>query len=148
MGAGDVTAQLVIEKKKSFDFQRTAQFSALGVCFVGPGLSLWYSTLDRHIIGSAGKIAALKKMLLDQGVFAPVFLGGFLVLIGVLQNQAPEDIKLKLEQDYMDIMKTNWMIWPAFQLINFHLIPLQHRVPAAATVAFFWNTYLAWKANK
>lgn len=98
MGAGDVTAQLVIEKKKSFDFQRTAQFSALGVCFVGPGLSLWYSTLDRHIIGSAGKIAALKKMLLDQGVFAPVFLGGFLVLIGVLQNQAPEDIKLKLEQ--------------------------------------------------
>ena len=39
-----------------------------------------------------------------------------------------KDIKKNLEASYLDIVKTNWKIWPATQLINFYFVPFKHRI--------------------
>jgi protein Mpv17 len=49
--------------------------------------------------------------------------------------------------EYKNIVVTNWMIWVPAQVLNFRLIPLQHRQMFSNIIALIWNTYLAYKAN-
>ncbi|OWR42338.1 hypothetical protein KGM_204421 [Danaus plexippus plexippus] len=75
MGAGDIISQTVIEKKsfKKIDYKRTLQFSSIGFFVGGPALRIWYGLLNKHV-GSSGKMVALKKVFVDQFIFAPTFL--------------------------------------------------------------------------
>ncbi len=41
-----------------------------------------------------------------------------------------------------------YKLWPAAQIVNFYLIPLKFRVNFANIVSLFWNTYVAWLANR
>ncbi|XP_078503304.1 mitochondrial inner membrane protein Mpv17 isoform X2 [Lissotriton helveticus] len=149
MGVGDVISQQVVEKKglKEHDTTRTIKMMSIGFFFVGPVLGKWYKSLDRMVPGS-GKTVAVKKMLLDQVVLCPVFLGCFLTIAGVLNGLSKEQICDKLKRDYTDALMTNYYIWPAVQMANFYFIPLHYRLAVVQVVAIFWNVYLSWKANK
>ena len=39
-----------------------------------------------------------------------------------------QEIKKSLETNYVDIVTTNWKIWPATQLANFYFVPFKHRI--------------------
>ncbi|XP_071442460.1 mitochondrial inner membrane protein Mpv17-like [Hetaerina americana] len=150
MGLGDTVAQTLIEKKKykEYDFMRTARFFGIGVFIAGPGLKSWYGFLDKHIAKrKTGTTAVLKKVFVDQAVFAPNFLACFVVLLGALEMKPWTSIREKLERDYLDILITNYKVWPAVQIVNFYFMPLQYQVLFVQLVALFWNTYLSWKTN-
>ncbi|XP_075856740.1 mitochondrial inner membrane protein Mpv17 isoform X2 [Microcebus murinus] len=131
MGVGDIISQQLVEKRGLREHQtgRTLTMVSLGCGFVGPVVGGWYKVLDRFIPGTT-KVDALKKMLLDQGGFAPCFLGCFLPL------------------DYRDALITNYYLWPAVQLANFYLVPLHYRLAVVQCVAVIWNSYLSWKAHQ
>lgn len=42
----------------------------------------------------------------------------------------------------------NWRVWPAVNFVNFFFFPLHYRVIVVNTVGVFWNTYLAYMANR
>ncbi|KAG8534639.1 hypothetical protein GDO81_018951 [Engystomops pustulosus] len=63
----------------------------------GPVVGGWYKVLDRLIPGSSKSIA-VKKMLLDQGGFAPCFLGCFLTIVGSLNGLSKVEIWDKLKR--------------------------------------------------
>lgn len=147
MLTGDVVCQTVIEQTKAIDLERSARFFVIGVGFVGPVLRTWYLSLEK-IVRPTGRIIPLKKMLLDQGIFAPVFLPCFLVCLGALQRQSWSSIKRKVRTDYIPVLTANYVLWPAAQMLNFYLVPLHYRVVYASGVALIWNTYLSWKANR
>lgn len=146
---GDVGAQFLVERRhpRDFDVQRTATFGVMGLVFIGPSLKTWYQILDK-VVGTSGKTVAVKKVFLDQAFFAPILIFGFFSVLGVLQRKSVEDIKSKIEQDYVEVVKAGWMIWPAAQLVNFYFTPPQHRILFVNTVSLFWNTYLAYKTSK
>ncbi|XP_059611248.1 protein Mpv17 [Phlebotomus argentipes] len=150
MASGDLIAQTVVEKTSinKLDYLRTGQFFAIGLCMAGPGLRFWYGILDRHIHGRSVKIRTLKKVALDQLVFAPVFMMAFLGVVGAMKGQQLPQIEEKIRADYVDILKTNYCIWPWVQLANFSVVPLNYQVLVVQFVAIFWNTYLSWKTNK
>jgi protein Mpv17 len=85
---------------------------------------------------------------LDQTIFAPVFLGGFLTVLGITDGKSSQQIWDKLYQDYPQVLRSNYMLWPAAQIITFTVVPLQHRVGFVSLVALFWNTYLTWVAHR
>lgn len=90
----------------------------------------------------------LKKVALDQLVFAPSFLMVFLTNLNLLNGRSLRDTKEDLSSNYLDIMVANWKLWPAVQLVNFYLVPLNYQVLLAQSVAVVWNTYLSWKTNQ
>ena len=144
-GTGDLLSQVLVEKKETLEPVRIARFTFLGLFLVAPAVRVWYHTLEKLV--SVSKTAGLKKMMLDQLCFAPcfmpVFLGTNFALTGMKLPQIQEQIK----QDYVDIMLTNWSVWPGVQLFNFYVIPLEYRILLVQVVALGWNTYLGWKAN-
>ncbi|CAK1599754.1 unnamed protein product [Parnassius mnemosyne] len=149
MGAGDFISQTVIEKKsvKYVDYKRTLRFSSIGFFVGGPALRAWYGFLNKYI-GSKGKAVAIKKVFVDQFIFAPTFLLFILASVGIMQGKALENIENDIKYNYLDVLKTNYYIWPLVQIINFYYVPLQYQVLIVQTVALFWNTYLSWKTNR
>ncbi|CAF4784285.1 unnamed protein product [Pieris macdunnoughi] len=149
MGAGDLISQTFIEKKsfRDADYARTIKFSSIGFCFGGPALRVWYGLLNRHV-GSTGKTVALKKVFIDQAVFAPTFLFFLLVGLGALQGKSWDLIENDINTNYIDILKTNYYVWPWVQIVNFYYVPLQYQVLLVQGIALFWNTYLSYKTNR
>uniref|UniRef100_A0A8D0C5B5 Mitochondrial inner membrane protein Mpv17 n=1 Tax=Salvator merianae TaxID=96440 RepID=A0A8D0C5B5_SALMN len=149
VGVGDVISQQLVERRgrDGHSCQRTVRMMTIGFCFVGPVIGGWYQVLDRLVPG-ATRGAALRKMLLDQGGFAPCFLGCFLALAGALNGLSVEENWSRIKRDYADALVTNYYIWPAVQVANFYFVPLNHRLAVVQCVAIVWNAYLSWKANR
>ncbi|XP_031769638.1 protein Mpv17 [Galleria mellonella] len=149
MGAGDIISQTIIEKKliKELDYKRTLQFSSIGLFVGGPALRFWYGLLNHHI-GSSGKSVTIKKVFIDQLVFAPAFLFLILSAVGTMQGKPWDIVKKDIHANYCDVLKTNYYIWPWVQIVNFYYVPLQYQVLLVQIVALFWNTYLSWKTNR
>ena len=64
-----------------------------------------------RIVGSGVTIQkTLTKVALDQLAMAPVFTVGILTLIGLFQGQNLQSIKMKLNDDLMDIVINGWKV--------------------------------------
>ncbi|XP_021248445.1 protein Mpv17 isoform X3 [Numida meleagris] len=132
MGAGDVIAQQLVEQRglHGHQGQRTLKMMAIGFCFVGPVVGGWYRILDRLIPG-ATKTVAVKKMVLDQGAFAPCFLGCFLAITGAVNGLSVEQNWAKIQQDYMDALLTNYCAGRrAVRCHRLELLPVLESKPA------------------
>lgn len=81
------------------------------------------------------------RVACDQLIFAPTFIGIFLSSMAVMEGTSPKD---KLERNYVSAMKSNYTVWPFVQLVNFKLVPLQHRLLFVNFVSIGWNSYLSW----
>jgi protein Mpv17 len=148
--AADIIAQQCVEQRgiNSHDFLRSARLGAIGFLFTGPILRFWYLQLDKLVPGAQNIVGTAKRITLDQTIFAPVFLGGFLTVLGITDGKSSQQIWDKLYQDYPQVLRSNYMLWPAAQIITFTVVPLQHRVGFVSLVALFWNTYLTWVAHR
>ncbi|OAD62306.1 Protein Mpv17 [Eufriesea mexicana] len=148
MALGDQIAQNLIEQRqiKNLDFVRTAQFASIGFFIAGPVTRTWYGILDKYV-GSKGGMVVLKKVSYDQLFFAPAFLAVLLSTIGILQGNDLEQLKVKLYNEYPDILKNNYKLWPMVQLFNFYFIPLQYQVLIVQSIALLWNTYISYRTS-
>lgn len=79
LGPSDVASEI--------DWARTARFTFVGATVLAPALHVWYGFLIRKLPGTA-PATVVKRVLLDQLVFAPVFLAGFLSTVMVLDGNA------------------------------------------------------------
>ncbi|KAF0705498.1 protein Mpv17-like [Aphis craccivora] len=143
-GFGDFMAQSAIEKRKSdeIDWLRTVRYASIG-CAVGPTLSMWYKTLDR--LGTKNSISLVtKKILVDQLFASPIINGAVMIMSRVFSGDEWPQIQNKLEDNYMKVMLTSYLIWPAVQAFNFTIVPQQYRVLMVQIVSLAWNTYLSY----
>lgn len=85
---------------------------------------------------------------LDQGLFAPVILFGFMNFVGILRREDITFRWLDIKANYPDILVNNYKFWPIIQLFNFYVVPLQHRLMVVNLAALCWNTYLSWRTNQ
>lgn len=114
--------------------------------FKGPTLTLWYRFLAKQV-GTKGSLVTLKKVALDQLCFAPICIGTLLTVLGTIQGHPPRETVAKIKRDYSDIMIANYKLWPAVQLLNFYVVPLNYQVLLVQCIALSWNTYISWKTQ-
>ncbi|KAF9925362.1 Protein required for ethanol metabolism [Linnemannia zychae] len=147
-GSGDLIAQFLIENKSSksiadWDKARTARMFVFGTAFAGPVLHNWYKFLDKNIHLSTPVKSLFARVGVDQIFFAPCFIASFFVGQGLLAGENLETIRARMNKGYLGALKSNYIVWPAVQLANFWLVPLQHRLMVVNTFALGWNTYLS-----
>ncbi|XP_031121754.1 protein Mpv17-like [Ipomoea triloba] len=143
---GDLICQLWIDAAPSLDGKRTFLFTFLGLVLVGPTLHFWYLYLSR-LVTTPGASGAFFRLLLDQFIFAPIFIGVFLSTLVTLEGRASQVIP-KLQQEWVSSVLANWQLWIPFQFLNFRFVPQQFQVLAANLVSLVWNVILSYKAHK
>ncbi|XP_009631456.1 protein sym-1 [Nicotiana tomentosiformis] len=143
---GDLICQLWIDQVASVDVKRTFIFTLLGLVLVGPSLHFWYLYLSR-LVTTPGASGAVMRLVLDQFLFAPIFVGVFLSSLVTLEGRSSQVIP-KLQQEWFSSVLANWQLWIPFQFINFRFVPQQFQVLAANFIALVWNVILSYKAHK
>ncbi|XP_065851711.1 protein sym-1 [Euphorbia lathyris] len=143
---GDLICQLVIDQVPSLDLKRTFIFTFLGLVLVGPTLHFWYLSLSK-MVTLPGTSGAFLRLLLDQFIFSPIFIGFFLSTLVTLEGK-PEQVVPKLQQEWFSAVLANWQLWIPFQFLNFRFVPQQFQVLAANAIALIWNVILSFKAHK
>ncbi|ERM98257.1 protein sym-1 [Amborella trichopoda] len=143
---GDLVCQLLIEKVSVLDSKRTFLFTLLGLVLVGPTLHFWYLKLS-NLVTQPGGSGALLRLLLDQFLFSPLFIGFFMSTIVTLEGR-PSEVVPRLRQEWFSTILANWQLWIPFQFLNFLYVPQQFQVLAANFIALAWNVILSYKAHR
>lgn len=141
---GDLTAQKISQETPEFqyDTRRSVSIATWAFFFMGPVLHMWYGALDRLIV--SGKLIPVRKMLVDQTLFAPFFNGMFLVGVGMLEGSKIQEVSERVQTKLWPSMKANWLLWPAAQMINFTIIPKTFQIIYVNGVALIWNVILTY----
>lgn len=153
-GSGDIIAQFIQpDKKVNYDPKRTIRaiiYGSLIFSFIG---DKWYKILSK--LKFPGKPLqnpklnnfrnGLTKMTIDQLGFAPIGIPIYYTVMSILENKDINGIQSKLQNNWLDTLKVNWMIWPVFQIFNLTLIPVQHQLLSVNILSIFWNTYLSMR---
>lgn len=90
---------------------------------------------------------ALKRLAMDQFLYAPVFIGVFTSSLMALDGRLAE-IPNKLRNQWPGLVVANWKLWMPAQFIMFRFIPVPYQVLWVNGVSIIWNTYLSWSTHK
>ncbi|KAL7274805.1 hypothetical protein RUND412_002280 [Rhizina undulata] len=131
-----------------FDFERLVRFMAWGFLMAPPTFR-WFSFLaEAFPITEDSKTApALWRVLLDQIVFSPLSLALFFAYMTAAEGGGRRAISRKFDSVFVSTLKSNYVLWPAVQILNFRVLPLQFQLLFASTIGVAWNIYLSLTNN-
>lgn len=141
-----------------FDFERLTRFMSYGF-IMSPVQFHWFGFLSRvfPITKQSAAIPALKRVAFDQLIFAPIgrpsliFTEGkrlsifpglacFFTFMTVTEGGGRRAVFRKFQDLYLPSLKANFMLWPAAQLLNFRVIPLQFQIVSISISSILMHT--------
>jgi hypothetical protein len=127
-----------------FDFERLARFMSYGF-MMSPVQFKWYGFLNRTfpVTSARGLMPALQRVAMDQLIFAPFGLTCFFTFMTVAEGGGLKAIQKKFADVYVPTLRANYILWPAVQIINFRLMPIQFQIPFVSTIGIAWTAYLS-----
>lgn len=85
----------------------------------------------------------MKRVLLDQLLFSPVFLAVFFAYNHIGERGRLAGLSNHFKGAYTETLKANYKLWPLVQCINFYLIPLNYQLLFLNFVAIGWTAFLS-----
>lgn len=127
-----------------FDFERLTRFMSYGF-LMAPVQLKWFAFLSRTfpLTAASGTVPALKRVAFDQLLFAPVGLGAFFTFMTVAEGGGRDAIAKKFRDVYVPSLKANYIVWPAVQMLNFSVMPIQFQIPFVSSIGIAWTAYLS-----
>ena len=132
--------------KKPYDYERTARFTFLGTFYMAPILHKWYGFLMSAFTGT-GALVTMQRVVLDQCVFAPIYLTGLFSSNMILEGES-DKIVAKLKADLFQTITVNFSVWVPVMIVAFRFVPANLQVQYSNVVGFFWNIYLSFELAK
>lgn len=116
-----------------FDFERLTRFMGYGFC-MAPVQFKWFKLLGSTfpITKTSALGPAMKRVAFDQFIFAPFGVGMFFTAMTVAEGGGRRAVTNKLKDMYVPTLKANFVVWPAVQMINFRLMPVQYQLVSIA----------------
>jgi len=153
-GIGDSIAQRIEhsntadKEKKVFeqDFMRTARLAGFATFLFAPLTHNWYNILQAKFPGESMS-AVVKRVSLDQTLYATFILSTLYGTTAIMEGKGVQGAQRRIEDNIVDTLKANWLIWPAVQLVNMKFVPLNSRILVVNAVNIPWTTYLAMRAG-
>ena len=96
------------DKKKGIDLKRTLVFSGMGVFYIGPALHIHYSKILPFFVPSTASFGAVRKLIIDQSLFAPVLTSGFFMIINIAEGNGWEKGVQALREKLWTTLLVNW----------------------------------------
>lgn len=120
-----------------FDFERLTRFMGYGFC-IAPLQFRWFKFLEKVFPMSKTSTfgPAMKRVALDQLVFAPFGVALFFTVMTIAEGGGRRAVSNKLRDMYVPTLKANYVVWPAVQVINFRLMPVQFQLVSLITMIF------------
>ena len=123
---------LIPDSKKlppPFDFERTTRFMSYGF-LMSPIQHRWFRFLSSTfpVTKTATWLPALKRVAFDQFLFAPAGLAAFFTFMTIAEGGGKRAVQRKFQDVYVPALKANYMVWPAVQIINFRVMPIQYQI--------------------
>lgn len=146
-----------------FDFERLTRFMGYGF-LMAPVQFRWFKFLEKcfPITKTSAFAPAMKRVAFDQFVFAPFGIACFFSAMTLAEGGGRRAVYQKMRDMYVPTLKANYMVWPAVQVINFRLMPVQFQLvslkhaptlhvlstnlvlqPFVSTVGIAWTAYLS-----
>ncbi|KAF2761866.1 hypothetical protein EJ05DRAFT_507485 [Pseudovirgaria hyperparasitica] len=146
LGKKDWPGELVSTKglPPPFDFERLTRFMAYGF-LMAPVQHKWFAFLSSTfpITKTSALVPALKRVAFDQFLFAPIGLACFFTFMTVAEGGGKRAVARKFQDVYVPALKANFMVWPAVQILNFRVMPIQFQIPFVSTIGIAWTAYLS-----
>ncbi|KAJ5383038.1 hypothetical protein N7517_000949 [Penicillium concentricum] len=128
----------------SFDFERLTRFMSYGF-LMAPLQFQWFGFLSRAFPLTKMNPTApvFKRVAFDQLIFAPFGLACFFTYMTIAEGGGRRALTNKFRDVYLPTLKANFVLWPAVQILNFRVIPIQFQIPFVSTVGIAWTAYLS-----
>jgi len=91
--------------------------------------------------GGSGTSAVFKRLAFDQLLFAPIGLACFFTFMTVAEGGTRRDVQKKFRDVYIPALKANFIVWPAVQMLNFRVMPIQFQIVSPLLCLLAQETY-------
>lgn len=127
-----------------FDFERITRYMSYAFLMT-PVQFKWFGFLTRlfPITTQSATVPALERVAFDQLLFAPFGLSCFFTFMTVAEGGGKRHIVKKFQDVFIPTLRANYVLWPAVQILNFRVVPLQFQIPFVSTVGIAWTAYLS-----
>lgn len=88
------------------------------------------------------------KVLADQFIFSPAYLGVFFYTTGMMRGQSWDECTAHLKEVFWPSLLADFAVWPAAQVINFAFVPVPLQPIYVNVLNVFWNAFLSFMAHK
>ena len=124
---------------------RTVRLSLYAALVWAPATHYWFRFLE-YVFPGDGLLVAVKRMLLDQSLYAPLVIGSLFLVVGSLEGLSLRAVLAKTRDGFLPTLSRNWLLWPAAQIVLQGFVPIQHRIFVANCINLPWTAYLAYRA--
>ncbi|OJJ49671.1 hypothetical protein ASPZODRAFT_57752 [Penicilliopsis zonata CBS 506.65] len=127
-----------------FDFERLTRFMSYGF-LMAPVQFQWFRFLSTTfpLTKKNPTVPVLKRVIVDQLMFAPIGLVCFFSFMTIAEGGGKRALLRKFQDVYLPTLKANFILWPAVQILNFRVVPIQFQIPFVSTIGIAWTAYLS-----
>lgn len=143
-GCGEVLAQYMDGTLVNQD--KILKMMVWGGVIYTPIGHVWYTMLDKWILGNAWK-SVVKKIVADQLLFTPPLMFGFFYTMQRFKHENHENSKIVAKRKVPETLMVNYVVWPVIHTITFGVVPLQRRILFISMASIGWSSYLSLQSR-
>ena len=141
---GDYLSQMFQNTREVFNFVRFIRMGVFGALIHAPFGHYFYRNLEKRFPGSGG-MTVVKKVLIDQLVYTPLFATVFFMYSGLAAGWPWHKVvtAVRTGKALVTFMSISYLIWPVTHFINFTAVPSNKRLLFINIVQLYFNMLIA-----
>lgn len=128
------------------NWYQTFEFCLMGLLLHAPVTHYYYLLLDGVFppTPSPWTIVTIIKLLIDQLIFAPIFLAAVFIFLDVMDGKSIKVIRHHFASDWFSTLVDNWKLWVPASFFNLSFCPPCYRVLFSNIIFFVWSIVLSF----